>query len=229
MSEKIRGMFSRISGRYDLMNHLLSLGLDNRWRAEAAKAAMAGAGGHRTLDLATGTGDLAFAILKEARKKEKKVEITATDFSPEMLDLAIAKSKKAGPGAISFRIGDSINTGHRDGSFDVVTSGFSLRSYEDLGAFVYEVHRILVPGGKLVLLDLAYPDRAWQRLLFRIYSKVMVLSGMFVDEKAYEWLVSSMMKFNKRAFMEQVRVKGFRNVRYVPLVSGMAFMVTAEK
>ena len=229
MSEKIKGMFSRISGRYDLMNHLLSLGLDNRWRAEAAREAVAGAGDHKTLDLATGTGDLAFAIFKEARKKEKKVEITATDFSPEMLDLAIAKSKKGGIDSISFRLGDSINTGYRDGSFDVVTSGFSLRSYEDLGSFIYEVHRILGAGGKFVLLDLAYPDKKWQRLFFRIYSKIIMFYGMFVDEKAYEWLISSMMRFNKKAFIEQVKARGFRNVRCVPLVSGMAFMVTGEK
>jgi demethylmenaquinone methyltransferase/2-methoxy-6-polyprenyl-1,4-benzoquinol methylase len=211
MSEKIRGMFSRISGNYDLMNHLMSQGLDRRWRAEAAREAISGKGGHRVLDLATGTGDLAIAVYNEAKTRGKKVDITATDFSREMLDLAIAKSKKAGIDSINFRMGDSVNTGDRDRSFEVVTSGFSLRSYEDIGAFLYEVHRILEVGGRFVFLDLAYPDRLWQRLLFRAYSKVILFFGMFVDEKAYAWLVSSMMRFNKKAFLEKVRAKGFRN------------------
>ena len=229
MSEKIKELFSRISVRYDLMNHLLSLGLDKGWRAEAAREAMMGNGTHKVLDLATGTGDLAIVISNEAKRTSKRVEIIATDFSPKMIGLAKAKTEENGIKSINFNIGDSLNTGYRDGSFDVVTAGFSLRNYDDLGAFVYEVHRILRPGGKFVFLDIAYPDEKLQRMFFRAYSKVILLAGTFGDKKAYEWLVSSMMQFDKKSLMEKVRARGFWNIRYEPLTSGIAFMVVGRK
>jgi demethylmenaquinone methyltransferase / 2-methoxy-6-polyprenyl-1,4-benzoquinol methylase len=229
MNEAIRKMFSRISGKYDLMNRLLSHGLDKEWRREAAKEAMMENIEYRLLDVSTGTGDLAIEIDAEAKRIGKQIEIVATDFSPEMLSLAKEKAKEAGITSINFRTGDSMNTGYRDESFEVVTSGFSLRSYSDLGIFLYEVHRILEVGGKVVLLEMAYPDGIFQRLIFQAYSPVIRLIGMFVDRDAYAWLVSSVRKFDKKDLLNKMKSRGFRKVTYRQLASGIAFLVVGEK
>ena len=125
-----------------------------------------GNGTHKVLDLATGTGDLAIVISNEAKRTSKRVEIIATDFSPKMIGLAKAKTEENGIKSINFNIGDSLNTGYRDGSFDVVTAGFSLRNYDDLGAFVYEVHRMTKEEESLCSWDIAYPDEKLQRNVF---------------------------------------------------------------
>jgi demethylmenaquinone methyltransferase / 2-methoxy-6-polyprenyl-1,4-benzoquinol methylase len=229
MSEAIRKMFSRISGRYDKMNHLLSFGFDRSWRSEAAKEAMMENNEYRLLDLSTGTGDFAIAIEKEARAREKHIEIMATDFSHEMLKIAKEKAKAEGIDNISFKVGDSLNTGYRDESFEVVTSAFSIRNYDDVGAFIFELHRILEVGGKFVILDMAFPDGILQRAFFLAYSPVMRLIGSFVDKDAYSWLPSSIRNFDKKDLILKIKSRGFRNVKYRQLSSGIAYLVVGEK
>jgi demethylmenaquinone methyltransferase / 2-methoxy-6-polyprenyl-1,4-benzoquinol methylase len=229
MSEAIRKMFSRISGKYDRMNHLLSFGFDRSWRREAAKEAMMENSEYRLLDLSTGTGDLAIAIQKEAMIRGKHIDIVATDFSHEMLKIAKEKAKDEGFDNILFKVGDSLNTGYRDESFEVVTSAFSLRNYDDVGAFIFEAHRILEIGGKLVILDMATPDGILQRIFFMAYLPVMRLIGMFVDNEAYSWLPSSINDFDKKDLIAKIKGRGFRNVKYRQLSSGIAYLVVGEK
>jgi demethylmenaquinone methyltransferase/2-methoxy-6-polyprenyl-1,4-benzoquinol methylase len=180
------------------------------------------------LDSATGTGNLAFAVYENAREKGKLVKVEATDFVPQMLAIARAKAKRMGIDAIRFKTSDSLKTSYKNNSFDVITTGFSLRNFDDVNRFLSESHRILRRNGKLVILELALPDRTMQRLNFRIYSYFIRFTSLFAG-RAYNWFVDSINNFDKHALRVRIRNAGFKNVRMRELASGVAFLLTAEK
>ncbi|MCL5239146.1 MAG: class I SAM-dependent methyltransferase [Candidatus Marsarchaeota archaeon] len=211
------------------MNRLLSLGTDRGWREEAAREAMLPRRRFVVLDSATGTGDLAFAIYNLASRRGKKVKIIGTDFVKQMLDIAEEKSRKAGIKGIEFRMGNSLRPRSRSGSIDVITTGLSLRNFDDVGRFLRESHRILKKGGRLVVLEMALPDDPLMRAGFRIYSSILMgLAGVLVDG-AYFWLLGSINRFDKKALVRKADAAGFRHVRLRPLPLGVAFLLIAEK
>ncbi len=228
MSDRINAIFSKIYKRYDLMNHLFSFGIDILWRDEAARRIVALKPG-KVLDLTTGTGDLAIAIWKHAKKENLKTAITATDFNADMLRLAKEKSSRLGIGDIDFGIGDAMKTGYVSGSFDVVSSGFALRNIDDLSVLCAECVRILKPNGQIVFLDMSMPDNPLERAMFSVYSRFMRIIGSLVDKEAYNWLTDSIARFDKKSFMETARGAGFREVESKSLFSGIAYIVTAKK
>ena len=228
MSQAVKERFARIAGKYDFYNHFFSRGIDIGWRDEAAKEAVLGKKSSFVLDSATGTGDLAFAVCKLAREKAKKVKIEGTDFVPQMLEIARMKAERMGMSGVSFKLEDSLRTKRKAGSVDVITTGFSLRNFDDVPAFLSESHRILRENGRLVILEMALPDRATDRLKFRLYSYFIRFMSLFADS-AYNWLVDSINRFDKHALVERTRTAGFRNVKLRELRSGVAFVMTAEK
>lgn len=228
MSRIVKERFSKLAKGYDFFNHFFSMGIDVEWRDDAAKEAMLGKKAFSVLDSTTGTGDLAFAVYRQAVKRGKKVRIFGTDFTPQMLEIAKEKAKQMGIKAISFRLGDSLKTGYKNNSFDVITTAFSLRNFDDVGAFILESRRILKSNGRLVLLEMALPDKPMQRFKFRTYSYFLRFMSLFTDP-AYNWLVDSINKFDKHALAEKVRASGFRHVRMRELDAGVAFLLTAEK
>jgi demethylmenaquinone methyltransferase / 2-methoxy-6-polyprenyl-1,4-benzoquinol methylase len=228
MSEEINSMFSDIHEKYDTMNHVLSLGIDKIWRENAAKETIIYKKSYKILDLAVGTGEFAIAIKKACDNSRKDVSILGVDFNKDMLKVAKAKVKKLHAN-IKLELGDVLNLKLKDNSFDVVTSAFALRDFDNLDKFIKEVRRVLKRNGKIVLMDMSSPQSGLMKYLFRLYSNIMILEGMLVDRNAYSFLVSSIEKFDTKNLLKLLKNNGFKKVTLKSLPFGAAFVVTASK
>jgi len=163
---RIRAMFAAIVPHYDLVNALMTLGLDRRWRRHTV--ALAEVRGGCVLDIATGTGDLAFEMTRQGART-----VVGADFCPEMLVAAQRKAASENSAAISFAAGDAMRLPFRDEVFDAIVNGFMLRNVAELNATFCELHRVLKPGGRLVSLDLT-PPRGAMRHFFALYIATVV-------------------------------------------------------
>src|SRR4051812_6706546 len=184
--ESVRAMFDGIAPRYDLANHLLSGGIDFWWRRRAAEIVRRWQP-RRVLDVATGSGDLALAIARRL----PEAEITGTDFSAAML--AIANRK----GMARTVVADALALPFADGSFDAVTVAFGLRNMADWKAALREMCRVLVPDGRLLVLDFSLPAGIL-RPLYRFYLHHCLprLASIVTSRKqAYDYLGSSIENF----------------------------------
>ncbi len=228
VSKRIHDNFSRIHEIYGPMNHILSFGVDTLWRSDAAREIVSYRPG-RILDVATGTGDLAMSIWKEALRAGVSTKIVGIDFNSSMLEVARERIKRHRMDGITVRQMDALKLGYDRGSFDLVTSGFAIRNFDDVDAFLKGAGRVLCPGGKLVLLDMAMPDGGVQRAVFGLYAPVMRMVGRLVDKEAYDWLVDSIEQFDKKKFVSRIRGAGFKDVRMRQLASGIAYIVTASR
>ena len=228
MSKDIRDMFSRIHKKYDLMNHILSFGIDKSWRRSAAYGAMIEKKSYKLLDIATGTGDLAIMIKKMGIKKGKDIDIEGIDFNEKMLGFAKVKSKKLDL-KIKFNVRDALATEFPDDSFDVITSSFALRDFDNLKQFVNEAHRIMKKNGKLVLLEMSLPKHGINKYIFNFYINIMRLEGAFIDSNAYSFLIKSIKEFDKDELLALLNDKGFRKIECKALLTNAAFLVTAVK
>ncbi len=207
---QIRRMFSEIAHRYDLLNRLLSLGQDGRWRrAMVAKARLAPGG--RLLDLATGTGDVALL----AARRFPHSTIVATDLTPRMVELA---QEKEGAERVRWGVADALALPFPDHHFDVVTSAFMLRNVPDLRRAFIEQRRVLRPGGQSLTLEMCWPDRAPMSVLFHLYflKWTPLLGGLLSGHReAYTYLPQSVRRFLRpegvAALMREV---GFREVTW---------------
>jgi len=181
----VRAMFERIAPRYDLMNRLLTAGMDRRWRSRALHALRLQPG-ERLLDLACGTGDLA---LQAARAG---VHSFGVDFAAPMLHLAAARAATAA-GALRWVQGDAERLPLRNSTFDAVCCGFALRNFASLPAAISEMARVLRPGGRIALLDV---DRPRSRVIGAAHSLyfdriVPIIGGWLSDRRAYRYLPQS--------------------------------------
>ncbi len=207
---RIRRMFSDIAHRYDLLNRLLSLGQDGRWRrAMLARVQLPPDG--RLLDLATGTGDVA---LIAARRFPRRT-IVATDLTPRMIELA---RRKEGAERVRWGVADAMALPFPDRSFDAVTSAFMLRNVPDVRQAFVEQRRVLRPGGQSLTLEMCWPDRPPMSALFRLYflKWTPLLGGMLSGHReAYTYLPQSVQRFMRpaevAALMQEV---GFREVSW---------------
>src|SRR6202162_1832038 len=185
---RIRDMFATIVPHYDMVNTLMTLGLDRRWRR--ITVAMAEPAAALALDIATGTGELAFELERAGARA-----VVGIDFCYEMVAAAVRKCRAADLGTrIVFATGDAMALPFPDATFDCVVNGFMLRNVADLGATFNELHRVLKPGGCLVCLDLTRP-RGPLRRFFDFYIATFVpLLGVVVGRKfsAYRYLFQSL-------------------------------------
>lgn len=206
----VNSMFARIARRYDLANRLLSAGLDVRWRRRLV-AAVRRARPRDVLDLATGSGDVAFAL---ARGLPAGTRITGMDFCQPMLDEAEQK-KSARDAHVTFRQGDGMALPLADASVDAVTIAFGLRNMADRGRALGEMRRVLRPGGRLFVLEFSQPA-AWFRPLYFFYMQRLaprVAGWLTGDRAAYEYLCNSIEEFPARAALAQeIRSAGFARV-----------------
>jgi demethylmenaquinone methyltransferase/2-methoxy-6-polyprenyl-1,4-benzoquinol methylase len=219
--EAVRAMFGRIARRYDLANHLLSGGIDFSWRRLAART-VRGWQPARVLDLATGSGDLALAIARQL----PAAEITAADFSPEMLAIARAK------GVTRAVVADALRLPFADASFDCVTIGFGLRNMADWPAALRETARVLSKGGHLLILDFSVPTGSL-RPAYRFYLHHILprFAALLTGQKeAYDYLGASIENFPSGAAMiDLLEANGFRSVAARSLTGGVAAMYVAQK
>jgi demethylmenaquinone methyltransferase/2-methoxy-6-polyprenyl-1,4-benzoquinol methylase len=221
----VRAMFTRIAGRYDLMNSLMTGGRHHAWRAVAAREAAAAPPGP-VLDLATGTGDLALAI----RALDPSRTVIAADFSEGMLRAAAIK-----PTVRAARLpllgADALALPFRAASFAVVTSAFLLRNLEDLGRGLDEMRRVTRPGGRVVTLEITRPVvPVWSQVFALYFHRVVPAIGALVarDRHAYTYLPDSVDRFLRPdALSSLMRSLGYRDVRHVVLGLGTIAIHTA--
>ncbi len=222
--EQVRRMFDAISGRYDLLNRLLSLGVDVWWRRRAV-AQLRDLGPKNILDVATGTGDFALEALR--LKPEK---IVGVDISEGML--ALGRKKTAGK-PITMLSGDSENLPFADGAFDAVTVGFGVRNFENLERGLSEIARVLRPGGKAVVLEPSAPTVFPLKQLFTWYfHAVLPRIGKLLsrDHAAYTYLPQSVRAFpNGQEFLDICLRSGFASGVYRPLTFGICSMYVLTK
>jgi demethylmenaquinone methyltransferase / 2-methoxy-6-polyprenyl-1,4-benzoquinol methylase len=227
--ERIQQMFGAIAPRYDFLNHLLSLGIDKRWRKVAVRLIKAPEGG-RVLDVATGTGDVALEI---ARTTPASVKITGADFSAEMIRLGEAKAA-ASPYSdrISFKVAPCEDLPFPTATFDSVTIAFGIRNVVDRRLGLAEMWRVLKPGGRMVILEFSTPRSALFRNLYYFYFKRVLpaIGGLFSSYNAYKYLPDSVLEFpSTEEFCATMTDIGLKNVRCQLLTFGIAAIYVASK
>ena len=227
----VREMFGRIAPRYDLLNHLLSLDVDKVWRRRVAKKfhSVLQDAKARVLDLCCGTGDLAFAFRKDS---PVGAEITGSDFVPEMLVRARAKSAASGA-KVEFVEADALALPFGDSSFDLVSCAFGFRNLANYERGLQEILRVLKPGGAIAILEFAEPRGKLFGALFRFYFRSLLprLGGLISgDAKAYSYLPSSVSKFpdpdKLQAKFERAR---FSDVQFERWTGGIVTLHTGRK
>jgi demethylmenaquinone methyltransferase / 2-methoxy-6-polyprenyl-1,4-benzoquinol methylase len=232
-SARISGMFDAIAERYDFLNHLLSAGLDRRWRRQAVDVLQL-SGRETVLDLCTGTADLALAATSGERRAKRVVGV---DFSAAMLQIGTEKVRKTGPvgsvPAIHLVRGDATRIPLRDSAIDAATIGFGIRNVEAPAEACREIARVLRPGGTLVILEFSLPRSAALRNFYLWYFRnILPLIGRVVSKhpSAYTYLPASVEAFpSPEEFVQQLRDAGFGTVRAVPLTFGIVSMFVAVK
>jgi demethylmenaquinone methyltransferase/2-methoxy-6-polyprenyl-1,4-benzoquinol methylase len=223
-------MFDAIAGRYDLLNSVLSVGLDKRWRVRAIRA-LDLSGREIVLDLCTGTADLALASMTPAHHAQRVIGI---DFAGAMLQVANEKIQRAGLAAsIALARGDATFLPLGDSSVDAVTIGFGIRNVEQPEAACREIARVLRRNGKLVILEFSLPRTAVVRSFYLWYFRhVLPLIGRTVSghPSAYTYLPQSVEAFpSPDEFAQQLRAAGFSTVEAVPLTFGVVYMFVATR
>lgn len=222
MSEKVRKMFSDISGKYDFMNSLLSFGIHHRWRTRTVKLTEA-ANGMAVLDCASGTGDLAIKF-KEAVEDGR---VVGTDFCEDMLVFAGPKAEKKNLD-IKFEFADVMNLQYKDGEFDISSISFGIRNVDDPVKGLSEMARVVKPGGKVAVLEFGQPKGIFS-LFYKFYSKVIMPTAGRIfakDGGAYNYLPETASKFPCREDFLKIMQKTGRleNCFYKSLSSGIAFI-----
>lgn len=224
-------MFGRIARRYDVANRLLSGGVDVWWRRRLV-AAVRQSKPRDILDLATGSGDVAFAL---ARGLPEATHIVGMDFCQPMLDQAILKQKASGEPRVAkivFRPGDILALAAEDESYDAVTIAFGLRNLADRDRGLREMRRVLRPGGKLFILEFSQPYR-WFRPLYYFYLRKilpMIAGALTGDRAAYVYLNDTIGQFPDRsALSTEIAQAGFKQVSAHAMTFGIVALHIAQR
>lgn len=205
--------FDEIARDYDRMNHLMTAGLDRCWR----KRAVQGLHG-KVLDVACGTGDMVVELLRT--RHAASLQVTGVDLSEEMLAIAKRKAPQA-----EYRLADAEHLPFGDASFDAVTCAFGVRNFVHLEQGLGEMVRVLKPGGRMAILELATPDNPFVRFFYNIYTRRIIPwlgSRIAGNREAYTYLPSSIERFPKGAAMvDKLKAAGGRTVEHRKLTFGV--------
>ena len=225
---QVRQMFDGISPQYDLMNRIISGGIDIKWRKNVVSMLIEKQP-EKILDVATGTGDLAIALLQT-----KATEIIGIDISEGMLDIGKQKVRNnQWDQKIKMQIGDSENIDYPDDYFDAATVAFGLRNFENLDKGLSEILRVLRPGGDLIILETAVPNNYLLRQFYHLYTQFImpVIGNLFSkDKSAYQYLSDSAAAFPfGKAFNNILAKNGFIEIEDIPQTLGVASIYRAQK
>lgn len=223
----VREMFSSIAHRYDFLNHLLSFGMDIRWRKRAVRC-FGGLESKRILDVACGTGDLAIALAGAG------AEVVGGDFSGEMIAIGEEKVTRKGlSDRVRLERADALNLPYADAEFDGVTCAFGVRNFADLDRGLREMARTMKKGGRVVILEFTTPANPFMAALYRLYFTgiLPVIGGIVSGRKsAYEYLPDSVYKFPAPPELAaRMEAAGFANVAHIPLTLGICGIHTGVK
>jgi len=227
--EQVADMFNNISKTYDFLNHFLSLGIDIIWRKKAINELKADKP-KRILDVATGTGDFAFEALSILQPEK----IIGVDISQGMLNIANQKIVKRGmQDKFEIKLGDSEKLPFGDNEFDAVTVAYGVRNFEDLQKGLNDIHRVLKPGGKAVVLEFSKPKAFPVKQLYNFYFNYITpgIGKLFSkDARAYTYLPESVAAFpDGKAFTAIMQKAGFSNTKCRPLAFGICSIYTGVK
>jgi demethylmenaquinone methyltransferase/2-methoxy-6-polyprenyl-1,4-benzoquinol methylase len=214
-SEGVRSMFDRIAPVYDAMNRLMTAGLDQRWRREAAEAVVRP--GDKVLDSCCGTGDLAIAAAEAGGK------VTGLDFSKPMLERARRKAPE-----LEWVEGDALALPFADGSFDAAMVGFGVRNLSELDRGLCELRRVLRPGGRLAILEITRP-RGLLAPFYRLWFDVLIPAGgkILPGGSAYTYLPASVRRFPDPQGLAHVMAEaGFGEIRWRLFAGGIVALHT---
>jgi demethylmenaquinone methyltransferase/2-methoxy-6-polyprenyl-1,4-benzoquinol methylase len=226
--DQVQSMFDRIAPKYDFLNHSLSFGIDRIWRKNVVKQ-LKGYQAPLILDVATGTGDLAIEICKI-----DPVEVYGVDISAEMLAVANRKiNAKRLHMTIQLREGDSENLPFEDNFFDAVTVAFGVRNFENLSKGLAEMHRVLRPGGRLVVLEFSKPCKSPFKQLYNFYfTRILPWWGGLIsrDKDAYKYLPASVLQFPEgKDFEKELEYVGLIHEKSLPQSFGIATIYVSTK
>lgn len=212
----VRHMFGRIAPRYDLLNRLMTFGLDRSWRVELIRRLDLPTA-PRVLDLGSGTGDLAL----EALKRRPSARVVAADFTPEMMRIG---QRRAGAEHVQWVVADAARLPFAGATFDAAVSGFLLRNVPEVDRVLSEELRVLHPGGRVGSLDTTPPSRSWLRplLSFHLHTVIPLLGRILAgDPEAYIYLPQSTERFVEAgALAARMAAAGFREVSYTRRMLG---------
>lgn len=235
MNEKkdIGALFDRIAGRYDLLNHLLSLNIDKCWRRRAVRCIETVRDAPppvRILDVAIGTGDLAIEIIRQ----HKADEVTGIDLSEQMMRAGKQKAAKAGLNdRIRFLKASALDMPFEANCFHSVTCAYGVRNFADPDAGLNEMHRVLRPGGQLMILEFSQPSNRLFAWVYDLYfTHILPVIGRLIsgDKTAYSYLNRSVKAFvDEEQMHEHLRKAGFQSVQSIPLTYGITTVYTARK
>lgn len=225
--EQVEQMFDNISPKYDLLNRLFSLGIDQAWRRKVIRLVGREPVEH-LLDVATGTADLAILATKNAGR------VTGVDISEGMLEHGRVKVKDRGlDDRVTLQRADSVDMPFADDTFDAVTVAFGVRNFEQLEKGIAEMRRVLKPNGRMFILEFSKPQRTPFRQMFRFYfHRVMPFVGRLVskDNAAYTYLPKSVDAFPEgKQFVELLTRTGLKEAKAEALTGGVATLYLARK
>jgi demethylmenaquinone methyltransferase/2-methoxy-6-polyprenyl-1,4-benzoquinol methylase len=227
--EGIRKLFDNIAPDYDKLNHILSLNIDKGWRRKAVKELLNAQEPLNILDVACGTGDFTIEIAQKAPAGSK---ITGIDLSEGMMKIGREKIKAAGVDATMVQ-GDCEALPYDDFSFHRISVGFGVRNFENLEVGLKEMHRVLTPAGKLVILELSVPSNPIIRWCYNLYFlKILPTIGGWIsgDRGAYEYLPASVLRFPAPdKFVGMLHQAGFSKVEHRSLTLGICRMYIGIK
>lgn len=217
-AEKVHGLFARIARRYDLINDVQSLGLHRLWKARVVEVAGVRPG-NAALDVCCGTGDLALALAAAG------ADVTGLDFSEEMLGVARARlQRKRASTRVELICGDAQKLPFADNTFDAVTIGYGLRNLADWRRGLAEMHRVVRPGGRVVVLDFGKPENAAWRAVYYSYLRFFVpVLGLVAagSASAYSYILESLHHYPaQHGVAEAMRAMRMTGVEIVPLLGG---------